>query len=258
MADPQNRKTRRAAAQAEPTSAGTIPLARPVETSNGQQKAKTLIEVLEEKEAELSGRPRRSEAPSAAMFPAGARVVEIGADGEVIEQEDGILRANLPDDTAENEEESDPEALEILNTIFLSLPLSSLHLTLSILAAHQYLEKYSISALVVSCATVTFPLLTLLIHLFHGNIKFLLPSPELLRVLERWRIQEAFWCAVANFAGCYLVSVTNDHGYYAVMRQAPGIGTVWVWAVIEMGVVGSLVGVMGPALYTWYYGYTIV
>ena len=61
---------------------------------------------------------------------------------------------------------------------------------------------------------------------------------------------------LALLAGSKLVRLVNDGAYLAVMKRAPALGTVWVWAVVEMRLftaVGSLVLVGGWA---WRRGYT--
>lgn len=34
--------------------------------------------------------------------------------------------------------------------------------------------------------------------------------------------------------GCYLIHITNVYGYLAVMKNAPGIGCLWIWSVVEL------------------------
>jgi hypothetical protein len=40
-------------------------------------------------------------------------------------------------------------------------------------------------------------------------------------------------------AGCYLIYISNTFGYYAVMKQAPPIGCLWIWSVIELDLVAA-------------------
>ena len=56
-------------------------------------------------------------------------------------------------------------------------------------------------------------------------------------------------------SGCEVIRVTNAEGYYAVMKNAPSLGVVWVWCVLEMGVVGAVVGVGGPVGWGLWRGY---
>ena len=63
--------------------------------------------------------------------------------------------------------------------------------------------------------------------------------------------------AMSVGAGCYLIYSSNEEAYFAVMKRAPPLGTLWVWSVIEMRLgfaVGSLITV---GAYFWQGGYTI-
>lgn len=40
--------------------------------------------------------------------------------------------------------------------------------------------------------------------------------------------------------GCYLIYITNVYGYIAVMKNAPGIGCLWIWSVIELDLLWAL------------------
>ena len=35
-------------------------------------------------------------------------------------------------------------------------------------------------------------------------------------------------------AGCYLITITNEYSYYHVLKQAPPLGVLWIWATIEL------------------------
>jgi hypothetical protein len=59
-------------------------------------------------------------------------------------------------------------------------------------------------------------------------------------------------------AGCYIVKSVNKHGYYFVMKRTPPLGTLWIWAVIEMDIPGAMLSLVGVGLYTWYNGYSVL
>jgi hypothetical protein len=67
-----------------------------------------------------------------------------------------------------------------------------------------------------------------------------------------------FLLAMSIAAGCYIVKAVNVYGYYFVMKKTPPLGTLWIWAVIEMGLVESLLSLAGVYAYTWYYGHAII
>ena len=51
-------------------------------------------------------------------------------------------------------------------------------------------------------------------------------------------------------AGCYLIQITNVYSYYHVLKQAPPLGVLWVWSVIELDLSWALwsVGLRGVFL----------
>jgi hypothetical protein len=58
--------------------------------------------------------------------------------------------------------------------------------------------------------------------------------------------------------GTHLIYISNEHGYYAMMKQAPPVGCIWIWFVIELDLlwaVGSLI-VCGSWL-KWH-GYSVI
>jgi len=66
-----------------------------------------------------------------------------------------------------------------------------------------------------------------------------------------------FFAALSVGAGTWLVYASNEDPYMAVMKKAPPLGTLWVWAVVEMRwewAVGCL-GVVGG--WGWWQGYGI-
>ena len=40
--------------------------------------------------------------------------------------------------------------------------------------------------------------------------------------------------AMSVAAGCYLIQITNVYSYYAILKQAPPLGVLWIWSIIEL------------------------
>lgn len=245
-----SRRQRRAAAadstSAQLTSAADIPFSRPNTT---REKGKTLLEIAAERAAQL--------APHGQPFPksnnaAGSETqfVTISPDGTITNS------AALTDHKVDNAA-AEPVS-PIFDTIFLALPLSCLHFTLSFLTAHQYAQELRILPIILNTLFVAFPTLTLVVHLLHGHLLGL-ASVRIPQGVQKaaTAVQQILFLLAANIAGCYLIHLTNDKGYYAVMKKAPSIGTVWVWSIIELGLAGALIGVAGPGLYAWWNGYGV-
>lgn len=248
-----NRKQRRAkdtaTAQSETTikNAGDIPLARPDRSRSNPQSGKTLFEIAAERQAQLNPGFNRGKD---AVNPQNVVQVKIGKDGQLI-QDPNSSRSEAQDvDTAMD--------TPWLDTLLLAVSLSAIHFTLETLTVHQYAQELLFPPIIRRTLFVAFPTLTGLIALFHGQ---LLPVsaqrvPEALRL---WilALRQLAYLVAANVAGCYLIQLTNDKGYYAVMKNAPSIGTIWVWTVLELGLLGALAGVIGPGIYAWWNGYGI-
>lgn len=60
---------------------------------------------------------------------------------------------------------------------------------------------------------------------------------------------------MAIAAGGHLVKISNEDPYMAVMKQAPELGTLWVWSVVESRWELALAGVLAVAGWGWARGY---
>lgn len=241
-----NRKQRRAK---DPSgfsiqNASDIPLSRPVK--HDSRKTKTLLELAAEREAQLNPGTRKF---NPGVKPENIVEVKIGQDGQVI-----------PNEALQNLEAGVEARSETpwLDAILLVISLAAIHFTLEFLTVHQYAQELRYMPIVARTLFVALPTLFALVTLFHG---LLLPisSDNFSSSVQRWIkvLRQLSYVVMANVAGCYLIHVTNDRGYYAVMKTAPAIGTIWVWTVLELGLLGALAGVVGPGLYAWWHGYGI-
>lgn len=186
----------------------------------------------------------------------------------------------LSEEIAKHEEDIDDydPISPFIDTVLLSIPLTVLHLTLGYLAAHQYAQSIELDVLFRNSGFVAFPTLTLLIHLAHGHIiSFhrgqgesetisLFPwHPEKLsfsflrKLLFPPSLKTVIFLPGAVILGNKLMEMTNEDTYYAVMAQAPAIGTLWVWCILEIPVGAAFVGALGPLAYgVWFKGYGIL
>lgn len=298
---PQNRKQRRAAAAAAAENENSfvdssIPLSRPPEftNKNNTRQAKTLLEIAAERQQELNqhinneGKKKKSQKPNGQFIDLNAtetQFLELSSSGQV----SSLDPNNLPTKTSkpkkeegEDDEEEDGEIPPLIDTLFTSIPLTTVHFTLAFLAAHQYVQQIIWKDLVKESLLIAFPVLTFVIHLAHGHV---ISFPFRQRQKKRKppakpngppsassMISEAligdlfttrtilFFLPLAILLGGTLVQTTNQAGYYAVMKRAPSIGTMWVWCVLEISSplaalvallvpLGWGVGVMGYKIY---------
>jgi hypothetical protein len=247
----RQRRAQQAQSQSHETikTADDIPHIRPSESVNNQQKpAKTLLELAAEKQADLQPRSSKFE-----FDPKSEKnVVNVK-----IDEQGNIVSGTKPEDA------SSADLPPWIDTLFLAISLSMLHFTLEVLTVHQYAQTLKFLPIFSHTIFRAFPTLTILIHFFHGHLISLPTSSASLSEspgnLRRFLLllRQTLYLAIANAAGCYLIYLTNDKGYYAVMKNAPSVGTLWIWSVLEMGIFGAVGGVLGPGLYAWYYGYGI-
>lgn len=70
-------------------------------------------------------------------------------------------------------------------------------------------------------------------------------------------LRQGIFFVASAIAGCYLIHVSNSYGYLAVMKQAPPIGCLWVWSVIELDLAWAVLSLAISAGFLWQRGYSI-
>lgn len=268
MEPPRNRKQRRAAADADSFDPSSIPLAHPPRgtASNGQKNERTLVDIIAERKESLLSAEGIADSADAKAGP-GTRFVTVDpSSGEISGFDPSVQGEDKETGQEEDEKHEVDEPLPaFLDTVLLSFPLTTLHLTLAYLAAHQYAVEIPVSNLLRESAFITFPILTLLIHLAHGHIiSFgrhattndepslfpLIPEKLSISFLRRLifppSLKTLVFLPLAVFLGVKLMTITNNAPYYAVMKRAPAIGTLWVWCILEVPLGASVLGALGP------------
>lgn len=155
----------------------------------------------------------------------------------------GLLNAQPGEKVDDGElEDEEPLVGRLGDSILWSLSLTMLHFTLDVLVSHQYAMEIEWPA-IMKRAAQAFPVILLLFYSFHPH-----PSPSTLLPTLPARIQpilhQLLFFAGSTCAGCYLIYITNEWGYYAQMKQAPPLGCLWIWSVIELDLLwatGSLI-----------------
>ncbi|TGZ84341.1 hypothetical protein EX30DRAFT_393846 [Ascodesmis nigricans] len=64
--------------------------------------------------------------------------------------------------------------------------------------------------------------------------------------------------ALSIGCGAFIVQSVNDAGYFAVMKRAPPLGTLWVWSVVEMNLWLDVLSCVLVGAFTWWGGYHIL
>lgn len=296
MAGAYNRKQRRAAAAASNTEesetfdSSSIPLAHAPEhtgEAGSKPEGKTLYEIAAEREAELfpddskSGTGRKQETEFVTMSPSG-EILKGKEKTKTAETATSTSQQEVSETNDANPEQpntisaEDYEIPPVADTLLTSIPLSTLHFTLSYLAAYQFAQEIELGKLLWDSAIVCFPLLSFMIHLAHGNIisftsfekllwskREMPPHPRSIWASISWLTfppapRTLFYLPLAAALGLKLMAITNDSGYYAVMKRAPSVGTLWVWCVLEMAPSAALLAFMIPiTVGTLFKGYSI-
>jgi len=295
METPRNRKQRRAAA-ASTHDDPEISLAHPPRNDPTQNKPtveKTLYDIIAERQHGQNKKggkiPASAEGMGIPSQSGGTRFVTVDASGNLVDTDGDIsnhLSNTSPQQSSkvQTNEKPDSEVVvdkplpPLLDTILLSLPLTTLHLTLGYLAAHQYAETIDLPKLFKESVTTAFPLLTLFVHLAHGHIisfgkrgstKDPVPSlfpltadkrnfSFLRRIVFPPALRTLFFLPVAAVLGAHLIAITNGDPYYAVMKKAPAVGTIWIWCILELSFGAAVLGALGPLIWgVWWMDYGI-
>ncbi|GFF47534.1 hypothetical protein IFM61606_02013 [Aspergillus udagawae] len=297
MEGPRNRKQRRAAAGTAAASTrdssfdpSSIPLAHPQETSpDDVPKRRTLVELIAERQNEILAKEQRDTAKSGpetqfmTVDPLSGKISQFNPSMlSSKEQSDEKDRAGPATEGSQIEPNAADDGVDepippLIDTLLLSVPLTTLHLTLAYLAAHQYAETIVLEKLLRESAFIAFPMLTLLVHLAHGHVVSvhrgnkkqekisLFPWSQdkltlsfVRKLLFPPSLRTMAFLPVAVLLGTKLMTMTNEDPYYAVMKQAPAIGTLWVWSILEIPVGAAALGALGPLIWgVWWKGYGI-
>lgn len=133
----------------------------------------------------------------------------------------------------------------LADSFLVTLTLSMLHFTLDCLVYNQYRQDIVWSEIIARAGRLL-PALWIVVYVFKTRI-----AVETLGVAR-----QVLFMVAAAAAGSYLLHIGNTYDYYAVMKQAPPIGTLWIWSVYELGLGFALVSLAVNAGYAWWNGYS--
>ena len=214
-----NRKQRRAKARSKQE---TVPLHQP---PREPPKSKTLVEIASERQLLNTSSQNR--------FPS-VTTTKINPDGTLSPIDSDM-------DTSASEE------TPYLDVALYTTTLTILHFTLTVLVHHQYATSPPSLPSIFYSSTVASPtpaLLLVLVALLHPR--------------SGQAVTQLLFAAISIAAGGWLVYASNEDPYMAVMKKAPPLGTLWVWAIVEMEWEWAL-GCLGVvAGWGWYQGYSIL
>lgn len=150
----------------------------------------------------------------------------------------------------EDDDEDDEGQLffAILDYTQLLIPLLSAHIIFDILVRVQYAqnvrwENVAEQSEVLQRAAIAAPVLVVL-HLFFNPHK----DNRIFRIAS-------FFASV--LIGCYLVYISEEQGYYFVMKRAPPLGTLWLWLFFIMHWAYAGASLIVVVFWMWLHGYSI-
>ena len=222
-----NRKARRAAASNKETlsSVEDIPLSRP---AYSPPPSKTLYDIAKERQAELSKGQPFQPFSNTESEPKLVTAV-INPDG-TLSQSNGYVAGD------------DEPIGRFGQAVFFASTLTMLHFTLDVLVHQQYRIEIGWDVIAWSTARALL-ILMVLVYAFHHR-------------------SSAFWAQImfmlgSIVTGCFLIHSSNREPYFAVMKRAPPLGTIWVWGVLEMRLELALLTLSLIGVFFWYGGYSM-
>lgn len=156
------------------------------------------------------------------------------------------------------DENGEPLVGRVGESILWSISLTMLHFTLDVLVAHQYAVEIRWPNLL-NRMMQAFPIILLLVYSFHPHPtpSVLLPIPARIKAIQDLAHQIFFFVGSVS-AGCYLIYITNMHAYYAVMKQSPPLGCLWIWSVIELNVFWAIASLICCGIFLKVGGYNFL
>ena len=176
------------------------------------------------------------------MGESAAQATRTGLQPELIHTKinaDGSLSAV---DMAETGDEQDDLPHAFGNALLYGLTLAMIHFTLDVLVHNQYAERLDWLS-ITSRAGVALLTMMVVVYIMHPR-------------QDNWWAQVVFLAGSVT-AGCYLVHISSVFSYLAVMKQAPPLGVLWIYAVFEQRLEVSLVGLAAVGGFFWWGEYSI-
>lgn len=173
-----------------------------------------------------------------------------------IAEQRGLLKAQGDEEDEGSGGDGEPLIGRLGESMVWSISLTMLHFTLDVLVSHQFAVEIVWRDIVIRAAQA-FPIILLLFYSFHPHAtpSFLLPRlPPRMQPL----LHQIFFFLGAVSAGSYLIHITNKHGYYAVMKQSPPVGCLWIWSVIELNVFWATGSLMCCGIFLKLGGYSFL
>ncbi|KAF4980398.1 hypothetical protein FZEAL_3577 [Fusarium zealandicum] len=146
-----------------------------------------------------------------------------------------------------------PGAERFLETLLWTTTISTVHFTFDVLVQRQYGIDVSWGQVLTRTlsAWILFVILFYALHPHYASPTFL---PFLPKKYQE-HVRQSIFFVMGISCGCYLIHITNNYGYVAVLKQAPPLGCLWLWAVVEMDLLWAFPSLLVAIGYAWKNGY---
>ncbi|KAG5929542.1 hypothetical protein E4U42_005569 [Claviceps africana] len=146
-------------------------------------------------------------------------------------------------------------AEHMLEAALWTVTIAMLHFTFDVLVQNQYGREVDWPSVVVRTVRAwgVFLVLFYALHPFDPQTPLLGSLPARMQHPLR---QTVFFVA-SVLAGCRLIHVTNTSGYLATMKQAPPLGCLWLWAVVELNLPAGCASLLVAAVFLHLGGYDL-
>ncbi|EQB47645.1 hypothetical protein CGLO_13193 [Colletotrichum gloeosporioides Cg-14] len=182
--------------------------------------------------------------------PSEATLLQLAQERGLFQQEDearskrgqvpkGAVRIDRPKDESDGEEEDEeddallsPFMDRIMDSLLWTVSLAMVHGTFDVLVQNQYAIAIEWPS-VITRTVVAFLVLFFLFHNLHEHRSSTNVIPGLPLRFQH-PIRQAIFFLTSVSAGCYLIYITNKYSYLATLKQAPTLGCLWIWSVLEL------------------------
>jgi hypothetical protein len=98
----------------------------------------------------------------------------------------------------------------------------------------------------------------LLFHPLHPHAASPPLVPAILPARYQRPARQFIFFIMSSLSGCAVIQVTNSEGYLAVMKRAPPLACLWVWAVVELDLTWAALSLAIAAGFLWGNGYSVM
>ncbi|UNI17214.1 hypothetical protein JDV02_003582 [Purpureocillium takamizusanense] len=176
------------------------------------------------------------------------------------QRSEGVAADDDDDDDSDADDDDEaatlsPGAERFLESMLWTVSLAMLHFTFDVLVQHQYGTHISWPDVCIRAGTAWLVFLFLFYFLHpHASNPVLVPG---LPLRYQRPLGQAVFFIMSALSGCYLIYITNTYGYLATMKQAPTLGCLWLWAVMELDLVTAVLSLAIAGVFLWQGGYDI-